>query len=348
MWYTFSDERGRRWDINQLGLWILVRQNIYNRALRRRSRIVREPRWIGPDRVSMETDFRGISAERERDSRPLYSRLEREAIQDGARVLGRLIELRQETERAAAEVRRMQRTASHEMYTNIERSVARGEMGAAVARQVRDLSVNVLLVGSGFLTGGASVAVLGAGSLLSGVGTYQDTGNVGAAVLNASGTFVVGAIPLSAGSAGSRVAMTARTGGESIQLGERITMIVVGAQVDATFAGAQALVEGNTCSEALRAATTRFGVNVISETVGLRLDRRAMPVYVRMLSDSLTDYSLSLAEDAITASPARAAMPEPASLPVATEPFCDADAVLSTGQCSARDWVRQIAMRPAR
>ena len=94
--------------------------------------------------------------------------LEREAIQNGAQALERLIQMRHDTERSVAEVRQMQKSASHEMFQNIETSVHRGEIGVEVATQIRNLSATTLVVGSAFMTGGASVGVLGGGSVLRG------------------------------------------------------------------------------------------------------------------------------------------------------------------------------------
>jgi hypothetical protein len=70
-WTYYSDDRGRRWRINQLGMWLLVRQHVYNSALCRGSHIKRVPQRFGPDEVSVEMDFQGSAAERDRLSAPL-------------------------------------------------------------------------------------------------------------------------------------------------------------------------------------------------------------------------------------------------------------------------------------
>ena len=84
-WINVTDDRGRCWRLSQIGLWLLVRQNIYNRAIRRHSQRMHETHWIGPDRFWGDTDFTASAAECDRDSYPIYARLEREAMRDGAR-----------------------------------------------------------------------------------------------------------------------------------------------------------------------------------------------------------------------------------------------------------------------
>lgn len=281
----------------------------------------------------------------------MYARLELEVMRDGAQGFQKLAAMRQQTESSVAEVREMQRSASHETFANIELSVARGETGLAIAKQVRDLSATTLVVGSSVMTGGAAVAVLGGGSVLRGVSKYQTSGNIGSAVLSATGSFVVGAIPLGGGSLKAGASLAARVGGESIRYGERAALIVVGAQLDAQFEGATALIEGRSAREALRAAATRFGIDLISGGIGTGLDRWALPVAVRLLTDSAVARggdTLAAHEPKPEAPEAPAAPRATAAMPAPTAPVCDANSVLSSGNCSARDWVRQIVLQEAR
>jgi hypothetical protein len=360
-WTYYSDDKGRRWRINQLGMWILVRQNVYNTAIRQCSHVKRVHHTFGPDEVSVETDFQGIAAERDRQSAPLYAKLERESIQNGAQTLARLIQMRHETERSVEDVRQMQHLASAELRRNIERSVHRGEIGVDVATKVRDLSATTLVVGSAFITGGAAVAVLGGGSALKGVGNYEDKGNVGSAVLTATGTFVVGIIPLTGGTLKGAASVMTRVGGEAIKYGERAVLAVVGAGIDAQFQACNALIEGKSGREALQAAAARFAVDVIAGGIGMKLDKWALPVIARIVSDTAVGYGGDKVVDQLAEGGGEARRPgllehvairrapaASASMPTPARPaVCDANAVLSSGSCSPDDWVRQIVLQPA-
>lgn len=79
---------------------------------------------------------------------------------------------------------------------NIDTSVSRGELGEHIAREIRDASVEVLMVGATALSGGAAAAVVGGGSLLKGAYSYQDTHHLSTAVMTASTNLLMGAIPL--------------------------------------------------------------------------------------------------------------------------------------------------------
>jgi len=59
-------------------------------------------------------------------------------------------------------------------------------------------------------------------------------------------------------------------------------MIVVGAQLDAQFEAAGAIIEGRSGREVLRRTATRFGVDVLGGGIGAGLDRWALPVVVRL------------------------------------------------------------------
>lgn len=366
-WTYYSDDRGRKWQINQLGLWLLVRQHVYNMALRRRSHIKRIHQTFGPDEVSVETDFQGIAAERDRLSAPLCTQLEQQSIKDGAQTLARLTELRQQTERSVEEVRRLQHTASTELRQNIDRSVNRGEIGLAVSKGALAFSSTTLIIGSSLISGGAAVGLLGGGSLLKGVARLEESGNVGSAILTATGSFVVGALPLTLGEVKIGESIMHEYGGRALKLGERAVLVLVGAGVDAQLQACNALLEGKSGKEALKAAAYRLGVDLVAGGMAAKLDKWALPVISRfildtapaMIGDGLVDY-LSEGEKekgegekrrppgVYAAVPIRLGPFAAASMPAPTKPaICDVNAVLSSGRCSPDDWVRQIVLRPA-
>jgi hypothetical protein len=181
--------------------------------------------------------------------------------------------------------------------------VRRGQAGADAARVVRDLSAGTLVVGATFLSGGTALAVLGGGSALKGTATYQDTGNVGAAMLDATATFTVGAIGIGAAGAASSATTSVASRGLMSRVGEAGTggmrqavtdhvrqqgaVVLVGAGLNAQFELANGLVQGRTMEQSLRSAGTRFGTDVVSGAVlGPVLDRCALPVATRLITDT--------------------------------------------------------------
>ena len=86
--------------------------------------------------------------------------------------------------------------AQRKTMANIETSVSRGELGEHIAREVRDASVEFLMVGATALSGGTAAAVVGAGSFLKGAYTFQDTHRLPTAVMTASTNLLMSAIPL--------------------------------------------------------------------------------------------------------------------------------------------------------
>ena len=75
--------------------------------------------------------------------------------------------------------------ATHSSMKNINDRASTFETAANVATITRNLSTDFILITAGTLTGGAALAVGGAGSLFKGVRISQHTHNVGAAVLHA-------------------------------------------------------------------------------------------------------------------------------------------------------------------
>lgn len=299
-WVYFTDDRGQAWNVNQMGLWLLVREYLHASMLRARARTVRETKFIGPDLVTVEINFDGLRAAKDQQAPQTFDSICRSMLKDGGACFNDLVQMRQETTHSSDELKRMQRDASRETMGNIERSVSRGEIGQQAATVVRDLSATTLVVGATFLSGGTALAVLGGGSALKGTATYQDTGNVGAAMIDASATFAVGAIGIGAAARGATAnASTLLTrAGQATAQGFRQTIvqnakdqgviIVVGATMNAHFEFAKGMVQGQSMSQSLKGAALRFGTDVVSAGVlGPMLDKVALPIAVRLVTDNL-------------------------------------------------------------
>lgn len=298
-WVPFTDDRHQRWMVNQMGLYMLIREYLHETMLLRRARVVRERKWIGPDLVTVDINFNGLRAAKDAEAPVLYDDLANGMLYDAGHCFQRLVEMREATKNAAETLARMQREASRETMQNIDRSVGRGEVGLRAATVVRDLSATTLVVGATFLSGGTALGVLGAGSALKGTGTYQDTGNVGAALVDGTFTFVVGVIGVGAAAnpaATNAASMTTRVGQaasggmrEAVvqNAREKGVSVLVGASINATGEGIKGHLSGKSAEQSLRAAAARFGTDVAGGMfAGPMLDHMALPVLVRVGTDT--------------------------------------------------------------
>jgi|SRR5579862_8154703 hypothetical protein len=341
-WTSFSDDKGQNWVVDQTGLWIFVRQFVYAQLLLEKSRINKEHNWIGPDLVTVETDFAGIRAVRDQRSFDLYATLELQTLANGKEAFNNLVLMRGEMDDNSDNFKSMQRNASRETMQNINTSVSRGQTGLEVATVVRDLSASTLVVGATFLSGGAAFGVLGAGSALKGTARYQDSGNIGSAVLEASGTFVVGMITMAPalGEASQAVKLGAKVTAPAMATSQRVALVVVGAQVDATFEGAKSAMEGGSAKEALAKGATRFVTDIASGGTGIKLDKMALPVVARLVTDTagavISDTAGNLAANKV----------KPPVVPAKLVPVRDCNPVIN-GATTDEDYVRALVLRPA-
>lgn len=102
-------------------------------------------------------------------------------------------------------------------------------------KEVRDTSATTVLVGASAVTGGAAAAGLTlVGGTLKGVAKYQDTDNVGAAVMEGAGAVVFTLVPMG-------------SGGAELTAGEQAWLMVAQGTWDADTS----LVEGKSVGEAL-------------------------------------------------------------------------------------------------
>jgi hypothetical protein len=79
---------------------------------------------------------------------------------------------------------------------NITKAVEDYESQIEIAKFVRDTSADGLMVGASVMSGGAALAFTGAGSFLKGTAMFQDTGSVGAGVMEGVGSFVFAYVKL--------------------------------------------------------------------------------------------------------------------------------------------------------
>ena len=289
MWVYFKDNNGKQWLIDQIGMWILVRQYVYAQLLKDKSTLQTTKNWFGPDMSTVETDFTAIRNARERISQEVFTGLETQMLGDGKAAYNSLIQLRGEMDDYSASFKEMQKKASRDTMQAINTSVSRSQTAIDALTVVRDLSATTLVVGAGFLSGGAALGVLGAGSALKGTARYQDSGNIGSAVLEASGTFVFGMITMSPSiaEAGAIPGLLGKaTAPATASGGQRMALVVIGAQIDATFEGAKSAMEGASAKEAITRAGVRFATDIASGAAGIKLDKLALPIVARLVTDT--------------------------------------------------------------
>jgi hypothetical protein len=170
------------------------------RAVEVRRRTTRRSESQGfmlPTLFTVETDYAGLSTAVEAETARWWANTrDRIGRMRGEDFAVELMSLRKEARDKNAEIGKMQADALRDTQVSVNAKVDQLENGKAVLMFVRDMSASALVVGATFLSGGLAAAALGAGASLKGEAKLQDTGNVGAALLEAGTTIAVGAIGL--------------------------------------------------------------------------------------------------------------------------------------------------------
>lgn len=94
-----------------------------------------------------------------------------------------------------AELKKKQQAAFSRTMQEIDRYVDGWETATEVAKFVRDVSVDAMLVSASVVSGGAAAALAAGGSVLKGVGKWEDTGSFTAGAITAGVSFIVVVIP---------------------------------------------------------------------------------------------------------------------------------------------------------
>lgn len=310
--YSFMDSRRRGWELDGDGLYAFLRAATRARLIRERTRIVEHRAgWLLPTTWHVETRWDGLRTAVTQTADPMFQGMWQDAIAWPEMVSNQLAMIAAEARSDILAVRAMQERASRDSAQSIDSNVRGWERALGAAELTRDASATILVVGAGLLSGGAALAVLGAGSVLRGTATYQETGNVGAALIQTTGTFIVGAIPLAGGggAAGSQALMS-RASPEATSG----TIIVIQSGMAGMFQGAQALVQGDSARSALAQAATAAGLN--SVTAGLGDMIRNMPFATRIIVGAAADAGANQITGAEGRAMGRAAAPPPSRVPI--------------------------------
>jgi hypothetical protein len=152
--------------------------------------------WSLPDVSHIEVDWDAVRRRTDADTDDDMQDITRQAQSNAAAVVYRVESMIETAARNKESFIDWMGDVQTQNMQNINRAVDDYQSHIEVARFVRDTSVDGLMVGASIMSGGAAVAVMGAGSTLKGTAKFQDTGSVGAAVMEGAGSFVFAYVKL--------------------------------------------------------------------------------------------------------------------------------------------------------
>ncbi len=198
-WETIECSDGA-WEINREGVARIMRSHAWSRAAYENSSVDEETHVFGPDLLLVDTDWPSVRKDTDTWAKAYYEDFfTRLANGDrGANGLKRLADLVDEKDSFDDQFQEMKRKAQRTTMVNIQTSVDLGEDSLPVLEAIRDVSVDAFLIGATILSGGtlspATTALIGAGSVVKGLGKWEDTGRFQDGVVEASTEFVFGVV----------------------------------------------------------------------------------------------------------------------------------------------------------
>jgi hypothetical protein len=142
--------------------------------------------WSLPDVSHVEVDWDAVRRQTDADTDGEMQDMTAQARTDAAGVAYRLESMIETAARNKEAFVDWMGNVQTQNMKNIDQAVDDYESHIEVARFVRDTSADGLMVGASVMSGGTAVVVMGAGSTLKGTAKFQDTGRVGAAVMEGS------------------------------------------------------------------------------------------------------------------------------------------------------------------
>jgi len=327
-WTNFTDvQTGEAWQINQESLFLLVRANL--RANLIRSRTVTEVTpggLLSPTTYLVSTNWSGFRFDLDLQTENLYNESNDRIALDGVTNMPEnLAFLHADAISKTKEVEEMQRKAQSDTFKSIDSTVDGLEFTKTVLEAVRDTSATILVAGAAVLSGGTALAVLGAGASLKGTAKFQDTGNVGLAIVEATGTFVVGAIPIKAP-------------GVSLSSADSKILVFVASAMDGSFEGIKAVIDGQSASTAIEQAALRTAGGTVLGLAGLKLEK--LPVFVQVSANVVGTMGLDKSVNALA--------PEKVLQKPRTSGKIDfSTAMAGNAKLPSREFVRQFVLRRA-
>jgi hypothetical protein len=320
----FNDQCGTAWWVDDVALSLVCRQSAYHHLLVTHTKTVRETHSFGPDLVDVRTDWDAISRVRQGSSKTKFNRIWEMLSDNPRQALESLVAMRKDTASDDYKYYKMLRATSDETMENVAQSVSRGENGLAAARWVRDTAAKTIVTCAVLVPGG-NVAMLAGGAGLKALFKYQDTYNIASATWEGSATFIVGVIPIWGASS-------------------PVFAVVAGSSMDGGFELMKGLVDGKSIKESVVSAAATFGVDLITNTLGTVIDKKAWPLVVKYVRDM----SLGTGGDWVNGQMKNALLPAaPPAIPQFYSPFLDAYFIdYQNATISAESWIRENVLRP--
>ncbi len=296
-WMSVADRIGRGWRVDLDRVSQIFYSEAFSFEKHSRARIRDEDNGIYPDTVRIIFNFHNMRSVVRAKAVKKYRRFLDTLYNDGSAAFEILANARMDAVHKEAVVRHMQDEASSRTARNLDSAVNTAEAGLEGARFTRDLSANVLIIGSSLIAPGsgaavASVAALAAGSALQGTGTYQDTGNIGAAVLQGTTSFVFGLIPL------GPTTLVGRTASQ-LSRAESRALFVVGIQNDILSNVSVSLALGQDVQPALINAATNAGLGAVVGSVGDNFFK-SLAYPIEIIARHLTNLGRGAVSSAVT------------------------------------------------
>lgn len=337
---TSTDIHGRTWIYDPDVVYAIVRAAVRARIVRNRSRVVTDnPGWTMPTTYYLETNWDGYRREMESEATRYWQNAQEQLRRAPDTFFGSVIGLVNDAINDNNWHRNTSNDCQRRSSANIGRVVDNWETALTATRIVRDASATILIVSAGILVApvgagaaaaassgigmGGATTMLATGSVMRGAFTYQDTGNVGSAMINAAGSFTVGMIGLGGASA-------------TLTSAESATVLIIGASAQGVTSGGQALVEGKNMQQAATAALMGAGSQALGGVVGNRIGNLGFwtQVGTGTLLDVAGNQASSRVVDAVGA---------PSATPPAARGNID---FLGLPAAASEAYVRQFAMRP--
>jgi len=339
--FGITDNRGRAWAFDPDLIYAIQRAAVRTRLIRQRSRVVTHSQsFFLPTTYSLETNWIGYRGDLESQAAYMWTEAEMSLRNDPETFFDNLVGELNDAINDHTWYRQQTHDCTNRSMQSISRVVRNWEGAVEGARFVRDASATVLVVtagavaapvgaaaaGAAGITGvstGSASTMLAAGSVMRGAFTYQDTGKVGSAVLNAAGTFTVGMIGIGAG-------------GMTLSRADQAIVLAISSAGSGATAGGQALVEGQNMRQVVVASIGAVAGQFLGGVLGPRIETRAFIAQVAAGSgvDQLVGRATSAAVDRVG--------PQPLAAPT---PRGHVD-FLGLPASAAAEFVRGCALRP--
>jgi len=313
-WHIITDRDGRRWAYNNDGVYLLLRTAVRATLVKRYTTTVgTDHGFLLPTTWCVETDWGAVRRDLDAETQRYWATAELGLRQYPRVMLQNLGQMLRDARSDIAWLQAARVAANGRSSSNIDSVVSGWEYALKAAQFVRDASATILVVTAGIVSGGTGLAAataigmtevtagtamttLAVGSAMRGAFTYQDTGNVGSAAVNAIGTFSVGAIGIGAA-------------GATMSSAEQTTILVIQSTGQGMTTGGQALIEGRNASDAARAAAVSAGFGFAGGAIGARVGNMSFVGQVAV--NGVADLSGNIASNAVIAPPDRP-LPRPA------------------------------------